>query len=307
MKLFYLKLSSVLIFSSVILNAQEQEVTEKSESADYVKNHADLSNPFELLGGSVKIDIRQKSGGVHVALPDNRELDPVIFGTPDKPRNFGGTPVITGVPEGIREVKNDKYTQINKKSPFGDKHIIMKNGELMINAMDITATDAATTEDEVKLSASWQDEEGNTYEVTCCEVMAKHGVDFPTYGGVATNMVLHGFSGTGTPLMPSEFAWFAFWGMGSVSKNGEVLDKPRLIHGMLTEYVRTDNYELAFDSEVTPEKRHFHLLTVPFKPDLENFKFENNPVKTGFMLKNGMEMPFWHVMFDNLEIEGERE
>lgn len=300
-------LSVIGLFLIIPVLGQDKPATKKAESAAYVERHAKVDEPFGLLGGPIDIMIKQENGGVHVALPDNRELDPTIFGTPEKPRNYGGTPVITGVPEKIRDSENGEYTRLNVKSPFGDKHMIMKNGELMINARDVTATDASKTEDEVKINASWEDKEGNKYQIKCCEVMAKHGVDFPTYGGVATNMVLHGFSGTGTPLMPSEFAYFAFWGIGEVLKNGEAIDKPRLIHGMLTEYVRTENYELAFDHEVTPEKRHFHIITVPFKPDLENFAFENKPVSTGFELKNGMELPFWHVMFENLEINSSRQ
>ena len=48
----------------------------------------------------------------------------------------------------------------------------------------------------------------------------------------------HGVMDGGTldmTVMPTEYALAAFWGMGMVKKNGEVLDPPRLVHGMLTE------------------------------------------------------------------------
>jgi len=137
--------------------------------------------------------------------------------------------------------------------------------------------------------------------------MAAHGIEFPTFGGVATNHILHGFTRIGTALMPSEYTYFAFWGMGAVMKNREVMDKPRLVHGMLTEYVRGENYKLVEDSEVTPGRRHFHLMVAPMMPNMQEGTFTHKNVKTGFTLPNGMELPFWHVMFENLEINGERQ
>jgi len=279
---------------------------EKAPAKDYVRAHAKERKPFDILGGPINIDISQKSGGVFVALPDNRKLDPRIFGTPKLPRAFGGTPGITGVPLMARNIQNGAYTTMKMKSPFGDKHIVMANGKLNINAVDATATDAAVTKDKVQMVASWQDKKGNTYTVRCNKVAA-HGMEFPTFGGVVTNVILHGFTGIGTPLMPSEYTYFAFWGIGSVSKNGKVLQQPRLIHGMLTEYVRGEGYKLDSDKDVSPGRRQFHLMVAPFKPDMANMSFDQSPVDTGFKLPNGMTLPFWHVMFENLEIHASRQ
>ncbi len=41
----------------------------------------------------------------------------------------------------------------------------------------------------------------------------------------------------GILLMSTEYPYLAFWGIGEVRKNGDIIDKPRLVHGMLTEYV----------------------------------------------------------------------
>lgn len=272
----------------------------------YIQAHKGVQKPFGLLGGPISIDIQQTSGGVFVSLPDQRELDKNVFGVPGMPRAWGGTAAINGVPPMARASKGGEYTRMKPNTPFGDKHIVMADGRLTIDARDVTATDAATTEDEVQMMASWKDESGNTYEVRCCEMLASHGMEFPTFGGVVTNHILHGFSRIGTALMPSEYTYFAFWGMGAVLKNGEVVDKPRLVHGMLTEYVRTEGYELAEDHQVTPTRRHFHLMVAPFMPDMENMSFMQKPVNTGFELPNGMTLPFWHVMFENLEIDATR-
>jgi len=134
---------------------------------------------------------------VFVALPAERRLDPHVFGTPKNPRAFGGTPGINGVPLMPRGQSGGQYTRMMKKTPFGDAYMALPDGTLMVDGTDITATDAATTKDTVKMKASWKDKAGNTYTVSCCKMMAAHGVEFPTFGGVVTNVILHGFTRKG--------------------------------------------------------------------------------------------------------------
>jgi hypothetical protein len=283
-----------------------QQLQKMAPGRGYIEAHAQVANPLDLLGGPITVKLTQSVGGVHVALPDNRRLDPRVFGTPIMPRAFGGTPGINGVPPMVRGVEGDHYTVMKAKSPFGDKNIVMGNGKLVLVAVDATATDAATSKDSVRFQASWQDKAGNTYMVKCCAKLAVHGLEYPTFGGVVTNHIMHGFSRIGTALMPTMFSYVAFWGMGEVSMNGQVLDKPRLVHGMLTEYVRKAGYKLAFDHEVTPTRLHFHLMVPPMKPVPQEGRFEHSPVKTGFFLPNGKQLPFWHVMFSNLQLEAHR-
>jgi hypothetical protein len=279
---------------------------EMNQADGYLEAHRNVKEPFELLGGPISFTVKQTSGGVFVALPDNRTLDGDVFGTPDMPLAFTGTPGITGVPVPFRNTENGQFTTLKRKTPFGDKNTTMANGTMTLKATDVTATDAATTEDEVQFKASWEDKQGNTYAVQCCEKLVAAGPEFPTFGGVVTNHILHGFSGVGTPLMPTEYTYAAFWGMGAVLKNGEVVDKPRIVHGMLTEYVRGENYTLVSDRDVIPTRRHFHLMVAPFMPVKGEHKFTHQNVSTGFQLPNGKELPFWHVMFENLEIDSQR-
>lgn len=296
-------------------NVQAQDNPEKAKKMKMLQEMAPYkgylnahmnAQPQELLGGALEVNITQESGGVFVILPSKRKLDPNVFGTPQVPRAFAGTPGINGLPPGARGVKDGKYTKMKNPSPFGDKNIVMSDGKLNIKALDATAADAQKTKDEVNFKASWKDKKGNTYEVRCCEMLASHGVEYPTFGGVVTNTIMHGSSRIGTALMPTEYTYFAFWGIGEVLKNGEVTDKPRLVHGMLTEYVRKEDYELAFDEEVTPTRKHFHLMVPPMMPDKEKKKFVHKNLKTGYQLPNDMELPFWHVMFENLNIDAAR-
>lgn len=286
-------------------NKKLQMFVNNPQADGYLEAHKGLQNPPEVLGAPVNVSISQDGGGVFVILPSKARLDSHVMGTPKMPRQHGGTPGISGVPLPVRGQKDGQFTRMKKPSPFGDKYVTMGGASLQLKMTDITATDAATTEDTTQMKASWQDSEGNTYTVKCCKMMASHGLEWPTFGGVATNHILHGFSGMGTPLMPTEFTYAAFWGMGSVSKNGEVLAQPRMIHGMLTEYVRTEGYELAKDSEVNPKRRHFHLMVPPMKPVPEETRYEHSNVATGFELPNGKELPFWHVMFESIEVSSE--
>ena len=265
----------------------------------YLKAHETNKTPFNLLGGPISIQITQKGGPVFVALPSKRQLDPDIFGTPMMPRDFGGTPIAEGVPPMLRGHKNGAYTTTMVKTPFGDKFTVLRDGYLSLQSVDATATDAAVSNDTVHMTASWKDAKGNTYKVTCSKVVP-YGSDHPTFGGVVTNTIIHGFTRIGTPLEPTQFAYYAFWGKGEISKNGKTLDQDRLIHGMLTELVRTGGYKLATDSQVNPHGVIFHLIIPPFKGG------KKDPLKTGFLLPNGKPLPFWHVMFQTLNVKAER-
>lgn len=272
----------------------------------YLEAHGDVANPPGLLGGPLHVTIDQDAGGVFVALPAHRELDPNVFGTPQMPRAFAGTPGIDGLPPMARETENGAYTRARPLTPFGDEFMTMRGASLHVELTDATAMDAATSDDRVSFRAQWQDADGNTFEVRCCSMLATKGVEYPTFGGVVTNHLLHGSTRIGTALMPTEYVYAAFWGMGEVRKNGEVLQRPRLVHGMLTEYVRTEGYALAGDAEVTATRKQFHLMVPPFMPDAENGRFVQDPVQTGFTLPNGQLLPFWHVMFENVEVTAER-
>lgn len=283
-----------------------RQLVEMAPYDGYLEAHGEVQNPPALLGGPLNIRVTQETGGVFVALPSRRELDPSVFGTPRMPRAFAGTPAINGLPPMARESEGGQYTRARPMTPFGDLSTTMRGARLEVDLTDATAMDAATSDDRVSFRARWEDSDGNTYEVRCCHMLATKGIEYPTFGGVVTNHLLHGSTRIGTALMPTEYAYAAFWGMGEVRKNGEVLQSPRLVHGMLTEYVRTEGYALASDAEVTPTRKHFHLMVPPFMPNPEEGRFEQSPVQTGFTLPNGQPLPFWHVMFENVTVSAER-
>jgi hypothetical protein len=293
--------SAAALMGAAISTAALAQEAADTPARGYLKAHEGVQDPLRLLGGPVDVTLTQDGGEVYIALPAKRALDPVVFGSPDMPLAYGGYPIIEGVPAEMRETAGGAYTQTTDMTPFGDKFIELPGAKLSVTARDATAVDAATSEDQVEMTASWEDAEGNTYEVTCCAKLETVGGQHPTFGGVVTNHLMHGFTRVGTPLFPSMFAYLGFWGAGEAKKNGEVLDGPRPMHGMWTEYARTEDYGLVFDEGVTPGKRYFHIMVPPVAPAGEGGGLEKSPVNTGFTMENGEPLPFWHVMFENAE------
>lgn len=269
----------------------------------YLKARKNLQNPGQLLGGGIQVRISHDSGAIHAALADHRRLDPRVFGDSAQPRGFGGSPVVYGVPPVMRSYDDTAAATITTTSAFAGKTMMMPQGRMRMEAFDITATDAKTTRDSVRFIAMWRDSAGNSYSVRCDKV-SPFGVQYPVFGGVVTNHILYGISRIGTPLMPTAFVYVGFWGEGQVLKNDSLLDEEVMVHGVLMEFVRTEDYELAFDHQVNPRKRQFHVMVLPYEADGD--RFVARPVNTGFILPDGNELPFWHLTFGNLDIRSRR-
>jgi len=252
----------------------------------------------DLIGGPVKVSVSQESGkDVRWILPGPRKLDPAIFGTPDQPREFeeGG-----GVPLGARLTNEDgtAYTTTAMPTAFSDNSREV-TGSLSLEAIDTTFVDGASTSDTLNLTAAFTGPDGKEYQVTV-ETVLPRGPDHPFFGGVATNIIHHGRTGVGTNLMPQVYTYVAFWGKAELSVDGEIVATNRLAHGMLTSSVRDENYEVVFDDGVDNSRIHFHLILPP--TELTSEGPQDSPVPTGFILPNGIEQPFLHVMFEDVTV-----
>lgn len=135
--------------------------------------------------------------------------------------------------------------------------------------------------------------------MTVLKVIPK-GPEHPFFGGVATNFIQHGATGIGTSLMPGAYTYVAFWGVAELSIDGEVVASNRLVHGMITSNPRDEDYKLGFDQDVDNSKVVFHLMlpNIEVTPDGP----QESPVPTGFMLPNGVEQPFFHIMYNEVTI-----
>ena len=249
----------------------------------YVRAHANVQNPPQLLGGPLKIKIHQERGSTRFVLPGPRFLDPSVFGTPDSPVGFDPAPFpLVGISLDLRKTMNGNYTFVDHATPFSNWHEVGV-GDLKLELLDATATDGARTKDKIDFVAEFQTpDKKHTYKVVC-KTPLSHGFAFPVFGGVATNHLLHGVTGIGTRLMPSEFTYAAFWGVGKIFKDGKLINDNHMIHGMLTEIVRGDNYALQFDGGVgdPPQGMTFHLMVPPYSASPEGPV--HTPLRTGFL------------------------
>lgn len=277
----------------------ETPIYEQSPWWPYLSAHMDVESPPAVVGGPIELRLTQEQGGAEWVFPGPRELDPNIFGTEDNPMNTHVPPIILGAPMDVRQVQDDGSFITNQPTPFSDDFAGTR-GTLELDIVDATATDGATTNDTIDLVMTFESpaEDGGTYRIEMTEV-SPHGWFLPTAGGVATNVMLHGVTLWGSQLMPTQFAYVAFWGPGNLYLNDELIAEGRLIHGMLTEFVREEPYDLVFDENVNPNARHFHIIVPPFTP-----QGDPSPVPTGFMLPNGEEQPFLHVMLSNVSVTG---
>ncbi|MFQ5425194.1 MAG: hypothetical protein ACE5F9_14610 [Phycisphaerae bacterium] len=257
----------------------------------YTQGHAKEQNPPDLLGGPLTITVSQKDGSTRLVLPGPRFLDPAVFGTPEHPTGFDPAPFpLMGVPLDMRRVVDGKYTFVDHPTPFSNWREVGV-GSVRQVVVDATAIDGARTKDKIDLEATFTlpgpdpddpDAGATRYRVVCNKPLA-HGFGFPTFGGVATNHLLHGVTGLGTRLMPTEWTYVDIWGKGDIYKNDKLLVKDHMIHTMVTEIVRGEGYKLRFDGEVGPPSQGItmHLMIPPYKPTPKGMVLD--PLKTMFV------------------------
>ncbi len=190
----------------------------------------------------------------------------------------------------MRRLADGKYTFVDHPTPFSNWREVGV-GSVRQKTVDITAIDGARTKDQIDFEATFKlpgpdpdDPQAGAvpYRVVCNKPLA-HGFGFPTFGGVATNHLLHGVTGLGTRLMPTEWTYVDIWGKGDIYKNGKLIAKDHMIHTMVTEIVRGDGYKLRFDGEVGPPAQGItmHLMIPPYKPTPQGMV--KDPLKTMFV------------------------
>ena len=252
----------------------------------YTQSHATNPNPPDRFGGRVIITGKQKSGAAQFILPGPRGMDPTIFGTPDHPIGFDQAPFpLIGIPNGMRQVRDGRFTIVDHATPFSNWRIVGQ-GSVEMKLEDITAIDGATTKDKVWFAAEFDAPDGSHHYRVEADEALPHGFGYPTFGGVLTDHLMHGVTGIGTRLMPTEYALFSFWAKGRLYVDGKLTNSDHLVHVMLTESVRGKGYKLGFDGGNDGSGRVLHLMVPPYKVG------PNGPVKS--VLKSGY-VPFPQV------------
>lgn len=254
-----------------------------------------------IAGGKVKIKSEAHSetrGDVRWILPGKRMLDPAVFGTPGAPLGFEAG---VGVPIAMRMQNEDgsAWTTTKGVTPFSNNVAII-SGEYKFTVVDKTLFDHPASGDKVHFSTRFRSPDDTLeYKITVNKVIPV-GPDHPFMGGVASNFIQHGTSGIGTKLMPTSPTYVAFWGVGTLEINGVEVANNRVVHVMTTCKVRDKDYKLVFDNAVDCSAMHTHMLL----PNVAVTKTGpvKSPVPTGFILPNGVEQPFMHIMYENIEV-----
>jgi len=271
-----------------------------------------------------RVTVKQEAGKtVYWVLPGQRELSESVFGTMKSPQMTAkpeikkakgpvkallkDLPILVGVPEEGRIMsEGTQYTK--QPTPFSNK------GKVVSGQFDVTYYDTQQTDkrggagDEVDAKLQFTDPAGNNYAIHVLKVIQPPIPGYETGGGVITDASHHGTTGTGTPLMPEVYTYGAFWAVGNLSVNGEVVDKKKVVHAMTTETVRDKNYHLVHQDDLPLEKKntiagqqhHTHLVVLPVNVTKQGPKYE--PVNTAFELSNGKTQPFIHMMYEQDEI-----
>jgi hypothetical protein len=277
------------------------------------------------------VEVSQPTGKiVYWILPGPRALEESVFGTPDNPemlfepkrkaaKQAKGPPTVpgllkqnpflVGVPEEARSVTEDGTYMLKKPTPFSNKARII-SGEFETKMRDVVRADQkgkpGNTRDAASFEAEFSDPAGNDYRVVLDHVVQPPFPGYETQGGVFTEDFLHGATGTGTPLMPKQYTFGAWWGVGNLYVNGELAQKGRVMHLMTTEVVRDKDYNLVFSDDLPlgPDERHIsaqehhtHLMMPPVR-GVPGKGPVFDPVPTAFELPNGKKQPFVHVMFE---------
>jgi hypothetical protein len=296
------------------------------------------------------VETTQSAGNsVHWILPGPRRIDPHVFGTPPagpsspqrgdeyiahkawyfeqhRPEVVGlltgdgshaALPLPVGLPEGARRTNasGDRYTETKIPVPFSDDAVGSDDTEALDGSLEITYIDRQGFEgdgdgdDEVDLDLWFTDPDGTRYELDIKHLEHHDGAHL--HGrGVMTGVYIHGITTIGTPLMPTQYAFGAFWAVGDLLVEGEVTsdrNRDRIIHLMTTQSVRTRDYTLAIDEELplgaegNPDPyldstEVTHVFLPPIKQTADGPR--RVALQPEFTLPNGDPQPFIHFMFD---------
>jgi len=230
--------------------------------------------------------------------PDKRALNPVIFGTPAAPLN------VDLLPLAMRATSADgsAYTTLKKPLMFSNK-FKKTTGSFKMAVSDRTAKDGKGSRDKASLNAEFVGPNGRNFRIKLDKLITGGGAH-QMFGGVGTNVLMHGATGIGTPLVAEELSYITAWGIASLYIDGKKVDGGRVLHVMVSERTRDDNFQVGF-GVANPDKLEIHLLMPPLKGSPNGPVA--SPVPTGVKLPNGKMQPFVHVNFyGNIKLKGDR-
>ena len=257
------------LYSSNDESVSQAQITDSGPLPDtglgaYTLAHALNPSPPDRISGPLGIKVSLRNATTRWALPGPRQMDPAVFGTPANPIGWENTPFpLVGIAPGMRQKLDDAYTIVDQATPFSD-WLPVGIGNLEMILTDATAIDGAKSKDKVSFIATFQaPDKSHNYRVEA-NMALPHGKFFPTFGGVVTDHLLHGATGLGTRLMPTEYAYVAFWAKGKLFVDDKLANDNHIIHMMITEVVRK-NDSLQSEGGVNGAGKVLHLMVPPYK------------------------------------------
>ena len=161
-------------------------------------------------------------------------------------------------------------------SPYSNS-LELVDAVFSVSATDITARDSATSLDQASLSATYSSKRGNLgsnrdiYTITLTDLLTE-GVSHSFFGGVGLEVPIHGNTGVSTRYLPRSTTYLTLWGLGTLSKNGQVLAENSFMHFMVTRGIRDSQNNLLSEEEETDIEAY--LLISP--PEGTTLPFEGN-------------------------------
>jgi hypothetical protein len=281
--------------------ARQPDPTPQPQSPDITLPHGsliqaqgDANEGTSLPGGPVRISLSRQMGDVQIVLKN--KLNSFVV-----PRSGATDPVAPRPGRDGDPTATTHAAPTTTTAPLSE--LSMRNGRVRLKAVDVTASDAAASQDSLDLEASWQDDQGNTFAVRCTKVIPG-GMSRPVFGGVVTNHLLERSAAPDATDLPAGYAYVAFWGTGDVLKNGQVQDSDVVIQGMLTEAAPGQHNHPPLADPLVAARLRLHVLAGPLA--LNRGLYVRRPAKTGCVLADGKPLTFWHVTFDHLSIQSER-
>ncbi|MDW7667957.1 MAG: hypothetical protein SCJ93_03970 [Bacillota bacterium] len=246
-----------------------------------------------------KISVEASGEGIWI-MPGKRDLDPHIFGTPQEPNHINILPV----DQRMVSEDGESFTTTKMPGPFSNNVVEIDNGYFDLYVEDNTILDNPNSNDKATLEAVFYGPNGeNEYKVVVNKILPV-GPEHTFFGGVGTDVYIHGDTNIGEPLLPKLWNYTAVWGIGDLYINDEMVDNSRLVHLMVGQRVRNENYELGFDVAM-PDELEIHIVLPPTK--IVDGMPTDSPVPTGVMLPNDQQQPFIHVnYYENINITGNR-
>lgn len=246
---------------------------------------------------------------VHWHFPGVRELEPAIFGTVANPMGFEfgiGVPIYDRLDDGLGNWTTSAVTVADSNNGIH----LMGPGEAKLHTVDRTPIDPPTytspTNDEVTFYCAFEDPWGRMITIRA-GTPAPKGPYSPFFGGVGTNLLVHGQTGIGAKTMPRVFAYVVVYAIGEVRIDGILIpgNDQRLVHVMVTHGAYSDNNPpglaggtgpfLCNNNGVNPNDLEMHVSLPPTR--MLPHPVANSPVL-------GMGQEFLHIMFEDIELEG---